>query len=68
MKESKKLKEVYYKRMPNELKEKLNTLDADTQNTIFTALDSYHSLIEDKTYELALKLIKALAKSATAEG
>lgn len=56
----KKLKEAYYQRMPVELRKELNMLDAETQTAILKALDAYHHVFEEKTYEFTLELIKAL--------
>lgn len=44
-----KLKEIYYQRMPEELRKELRVLNSETQEALLKVLNEYHHFNEEKT-------------------
>lgn len=57
-----KLEEAYLRRMPEELRTKLEKMPRNVRVEVVKALDEYHRFIEEKTYRLLLRLVEALSQ------
>jgi mRNA-degrading endonuclease RelE of RelBE toxin-antitoxin system len=55
----KELQEAHLRRMPEELREKLDTVPPDVRAAILGVVEEYHHRIEEDTYRLVLELVKA---------
>jgi len=55
----KELQEAHLTRMPEELRERLDTVPPDVRAAILRVVEEYHHRIEEDTYRLVLELVKA---------
>jgi hypothetical protein len=55
----KEVQQAYLKRMPKELREKLDTVPPDLRVAILGVVEEYHHRMEEETYRLVLELVKA---------
>ena len=53
------LEEAYLQRMPKELRVRWNTLSTDVRTEILKALQRYHHVMENETYQLLLGIVDA---------
>jgi hypothetical protein len=59
----KELQQAYLKRMPKELREKLETVPPDVRVAILAVVEEYHHRMEEETYRLVLELVKACRRA-----